>query len=897
MRIELLDGYADLERREVVRDGHSTPLTETEATLLAYLATHENAAIRRSVLLAEVWDYHPNSATRTLDTTVRRLRNKVEPEPKRPQLIVTAHGVGYRFQAPTRLDLGGSAATFKVAPKARIPVDVTPFFGRSEELGTLARLMEEPGNLLVLGPGGVGKSRLVRQAAHAWSLRFGAPAWWISAAEDDETETFANRVATRLQMRLPATGDRFDALGERLAKMGPLLLLFDGADDLDDEILERLSTWGGSLRILVTRRRRPGLECRVLRLHPLTGEDAERLFLDRARERFPALDADPAVLARVLGTLGGLPLAIQLAAARVRVLDLPDLAARLEQGIDVLRDHSEPGEHGAMERVLQRSWDLLKAEQRRVLLDSTVFSGPFSLELARDVLEGGEVDVLESLVDDGLLESRSTDDGVRFDMLDCVRAFLLPRTSEPNVGIARSRLSQALASRARLRLDSIFGPITSAACRWLGAHAGDYDVARKSAVSDDWIALTVASACAARKVGDERRAIALWDQLDAPLGWFHNGTATLLDIQERQQLLDRAATSTEDPRLQAAILFERARLAGHIRGDGNSLPLLEEALAAFESLEDVMGIASCCSLLLYAAAGIGELESAVRWRRRGLDTVSDTDLLIKHQLRLAPFPLPPEENPTLEDLRDTVSVARAAGIRMLLSHALVVESHRALELGLVDRALSTIRESVETVKGVHSPTTRAGVFGNAAIALRELAWFEEAHACSRALEVELGERPMPHYRLSAAINRAWCYIDQGRLENASESVASIADIATNDFERQRVIVIDAAVLALQGQPVEQIWRQAREAFGDLEAPTHLARVDVLLATQGPADADELLQEAMDLGFRHGDVSICRAAEWIWTRRGNPPRSTPDRGAADPREYLSFVRLAQRLFDL
>src|SRR5688500_3732498 len=96
-RLALTDGWADLVRHTVVRGGAAGSLTPREAELLGYLARHAGRDIPRDELLERVWQYKPGMVTRTVDVTVRRLREKVEADPDRPALVVTVTGVGYRF--------------------------------------------------------------------------------------------------------------------------------------------------------------------------------------------------------------------------------------------------------------------------------------------------------------------------------------------------------------------------------------------------------------------------------------------------------------------------------------------------------------------------------------------------------------------------------------------------------------------------------------------------------------------------------------------------------------------------------------------------------------------------------------------------------------------------------
>ncbi|MEM6928958.1 MAG: winged helix-turn-helix domain-containing protein, partial [Myxococcota bacterium] len=144
-----LDGAAvDLRQQRAVRDEGVERLTDMEASLLAWLAAHPGEVVTRESLLVNVWGYRAETATRTVDNTVRRLRRKVERDPARPTHITTVHGEGYRFVAPV-------AAT-------DAPPELPPgLLGRDAEVAELVEQATAHRLVTVLGPAGIGKTTLM----------------------------------------------------------------------------------------------------------------------------------------------------------------------------------------------------------------------------------------------------------------------------------------------------------------------------------------------------------------------------------------------------------------------------------------------------------------------------------------------------------------------------------------------------------------------------------------------------------------------------------------------------------------------------------------------------------------------------------------------------------------
>ncbi|MEV0210376.1 BTAD domain-containing putative transcriptional regulator [Streptomyces sp. NPDC050788] len=307
--------------------------------------------------------------------------------------------------------------------RQRLPVQLTRFVGRESELDRIASLLAEGTRLVTLtGPGGAGKTRLAIEAAgqHA-----GVCFVELAPLTDGAQIPYAvlTALGVREGLRTPAT-DSTDRLLAALEDR-ELLLVLDNCEHLVEEAARTVSLLLGTcpgVRVLATSRESLQITGEVLvPVPPLPPEPAERLFLDRARAVRPGFEAHARVPG-ICAALDGLPLAIELAAARLRTLTPDELADRLDDRFRLLSrgDRSKAPRHRTLRAVVEWSWDLLDEEEQELARRLTVFSGGATLEAVEAIcgLPYPE-DVLASLVEKSFLEVSAG----RYRMLETIRAF------------------------------------------------------------------------------------------------------------------------------------------------------------------------------------------------------------------------------------------------------------------------------------------------------------------------------------------------------------------------------------------------------------------------------------------------------------------------------------------
>jgi len=339
--------------------------------------------------------------------------------------------------------------------RSGIRYDATALLGRDDDIVRLRALLERSRVVSITGPGGLGKTRLAHLLARASTLPVVHVVHLVGVtAPEDLLGEVGSAIGVRDSIgerRALSPAQRVDLrarIAARLAR-GPGLLLLDNCEHLVAEVAELVAflvATTADLRVLTTSRAPLAIGAeRVYLLGELGRADAVELFGQRARAARPSVRLDGEVVARIVDRLDGLPLAIELAAARVRAMSVEDVDRRLADRFTLLRggDRSAPSRHRTLLAVIDWSWNLLAEPERYALRRLALFPDGFTLEAAEDVLgPATEVDALEAvqnLVDQSLLSVRETAGGVRYRMLETVREFGRLRLTEAGEQAAARR--------------------------------------------------------------------------------------------------------------------------------------------------------------------------------------------------------------------------------------------------------------------------------------------------------------------------------------------------------------------------------------------------------------------------------------------------------------------------
>jgi predicted ATPase/DNA-binding SARP family transcriptional activator len=317
--------------------------------------------------------------------------------------------------------------------------DATTLVGRDGDLERLRVLLDGSRVVSVVGAGGLGKTRL----AHAIARTAAEPAVYVvELAGVTSPDDVAGEVGSALGVRDSVSGRRVLTTVQRadvrtriaqLLGQSPGLLVLDNCEHLIEAVaglVAFLVSATADLRVLTTSRAPLAIAAeRVYLLGELDAGDSARLFSERAVAARPSVQLTEELVTSIVTRLDGLPLAIELAAARVRTMPLEEIDRRLEDRFVLLRggDRSAPDRHQTLFAVIDWSWNLLNGAERRALCRLALFHDGFTLEAAEAVLGGDAVEAVRGLVDQSLLSVREHPAGGRYRMLETVREFGLRR--------------------------------------------------------------------------------------------------------------------------------------------------------------------------------------------------------------------------------------------------------------------------------------------------------------------------------------------------------------------------------------------------------------------------------------------------------------------------------------
>ncbi|MFD0420052.1 ATP-binding protein [Streptomyces sp. NPDC127108] len=347
------------------------------------------------------------------------------------------------------------------APVVRhgVPHEPNRLLGRDEDIAEVERLLRASRAVSVVGPGGLGKTRL----AHAVSRRAEqrvvhfVPLAGVTADHDVPAEVAAALGAGEGRQGAVTGHTPVDPVTGILGVLGtgPALLVLDNCEHVirgAADLVRSLVSASRDLTVLTTSRAPLDLTSEAVYALPELGLDTSvELFIQRARAARPGVRLPPDAVAELCRHLDGLPLAVELAAARVRALSVPDIARRLGDRFALLRGGARdaPERHRTLHAVVEWSWNLLARDARAALRTLSVFPGGFSGDAAEQVLGADALPLLEQLADQSLLTVVETPVGVRFRMLETVREFGAARLAEAGGEPAPTGRERAMTGRDR----------------------------------------------------------------------------------------------------------------------------------------------------------------------------------------------------------------------------------------------------------------------------------------------------------------------------------------------------------------------------------------------------------------------------------------------------------------
>jgi predicted ATPase/class 3 adenylate cyclase len=514
-------------------------------------------------------------------------RLKGVPQPERLFQLV-APGLGFDFPPLAAQTLGN------------LPVPRTPLVGRRAETRQIVRALSRTPVLTLTGPGGVGKTRLALEAARKLVPSYDHGAFFVGLAAVDDPSAVPAVVARTLGVTEEPGESPAAALARNLRDR-ELLLVLDNFERLiaAAPLVADLIEVCPRLRVLATSRERLHLGAEVEYAVPsLVEDDGVALFRARAEAARPVAEAtrdEVEVMRAICRRLDGLPLAIELAAARVRLLPVSEILTRLEGRLAFLTGGPQdlPARQQTLAATIDWSYDLLEPEEQTALKRLAVFAGGFSLGAAAAVLGDDEDSfrLVSSLRDKSLIVTRQgSDGGARFAILDTIREYALERLrADGEDTAAHRRFAEYFARVAERAHDELRGPEQAL---WLRRLADDH---ANVAAALAWERDAGAADLLLRTAGGLWRFWFIRGYIREGRGWI--GEALRLAPPEPTPALARA-------------LFGGGTLAVADGDHEQGQALAGERLRVARALDDDAEVASALSALANAAATHGEFARA-----------------------------------------------------------------------------------------------------------------------------------------------------------------------------------------------------------------------------------------------------------------------------------------------
>jgi non-specific serine/threonine protein kinase len=635
------------------------------------------------------------------------------PPDERAAFLAAARGelMAERGASPATATRPSSREAPASAPRHNLPIQLTSFIGRTRELATTAAMLAEARLLTLTGPGGSGKTRLALELAGAVLEQFPDGVWLVELAPLAEQALIVPAIAAVLEVREDPGRPLLTTLTTYLRER-QLLLILDNCEHLIDacaQLADTLLRACPRLHILASSREPLGVAGEAFfrvpalaapdprQLPPLAqvlGYPAVQLFVDRARTIQPAFEvtktnAQP--LAQVCARLDGIPLAIELAAARVRMLPVAQIAVRLDDRFRLLTGGARTAlpRQQTLQALIDWSYELLPEEERTLLLRLAVFVSGWTLEAAEAVCAEEEprmedrgskierpsiLDLLGHLVDKSLVEVEPGEEMVRYRMLETIRQYALEK-------LAASGEADALRRRHATYFRDTAQSYTSPH-GWLRGNTLESDNLRAGLA---WSQSTA---------GDPALAL----DLAHTVAWveFNRG-----DYQEARRLLAQAleyASGLIDTLRYARVSVSQGNIIGQAGDPAASRALFEQACTLYRKLGDKPGETSALERLGWVAREQGDAATARVWLEQSIALSrerGDKQMLLETLTTLAEVAVLEEDAASAETLlEESVALNRECNDQLFIGWNLNHLGHAAQLRGHYERAAQLHAESL-----------------------------------------------------------------------------------------------------------------------------------------------------------------------------------------------------------
>lgn len=467
----------DLANRQLLVHGSTVAIGERAFDIFVLLVQSQERLVSKDEIVKRVWSGAAISDN-ALEVHISSLRKALGPE---RGLLKTAYGRGYRLLGswdterrddPLRSDVSDSSAQFGTSFRSNLSLPATAMIGRDADAGAVSTLLAKHRLVTLVGTGGIGKTRLALEVAHSLSAQYPDGVWFIELGALSDPAMVPAATAAALGIDI-SSSNALDTITRSLDRRR-LLVVLDTCEHVvgaATQLAETLLRHCLELRILATSQEPLRAEHEVLfSVLPLSvpAEDmsaqqvathsAVQLFLSRAAaasQHFPTDSKTLEMVGVACRRLDGIPLALELAAARAAILGMELLVARLDDGLLLLSGGRRTAlpRHQTLRATLDWSYGLLPPSEKAVLRRLAIFAGPFDIDAATGVAYGEDippdavVNCVAELVAKSLVVSDSTALDRQYRLLQSTRAYALDKLSHSD------EQTQAAKHHARYLLD------------------------------------------------------------------------------------------------------------------------------------------------------------------------------------------------------------------------------------------------------------------------------------------------------------------------------------------------------------------------------------------------------------------------------------------------------------
>ena len=628
--------------------------------------------------------------------------------------------------------------------KHNLPPQPTPFVGRAQELAEIAALLAAPACrlLTLVGPGGVGKTRLALQVAEAQLDAYRDGVYFVALQPLESPDLIITALAEAARIRLSESGDPKQQVLNHLSGKNMLLVmdnfehLLDGANLVSDILAA-----APGVRVIATSREALNLQeewlWHVTGMHypqpeqarydrTLRVEDysAVQLFVQHARRMRAdfSLDQERDGVVQTVALVDGIPLGIELAAVWVRLLPTSDIAREIARSLDFLetRARNVPPRHRSMRAVLDQSWQRLDGEEQEALKRLSVFRSCFTREAAQAVA-GASLQTLSALVDKSLLR---TDGAGRYNLHELVRHYAEEQLSASAAGrreahdrhcryyasFMREQWGHLRGSRVKEALQAIEDEIDNVRSAWRWAFEHEMEDEIEQAANSLWFFYDTrgrywegawlfagASAVLGAGVPDSEKSLAL-GKVVAREGVLRN---SLSQFREATELLEEGLAIARRHHALDEIAFCLLRL-GEVRSfAGQTLeaaPLFEESLRAAREAGDQWGAAFALHWLAIVELVREQYATAKELAQQALDIYRALDnrwgMAISRLALSWALWSQGDHDAALQLTQEALSLSREVGIRWTEAYMLAQLGQLSLGMGAYQEALPYLAQSI-----------------------------------------------------------------------------------------------------------------------------------------------------------------------------------------------------------